>query len=510
MPDRESDDHHRDFAPRRAANRLSAALLVFTVCFSAVCGKFLMDARSSAWQGARDSTASLVTAVAQDISLTIESVDLSLRAVVDHLRRPEMDRLDADLGQFPLFDRTGDTRQFDRMLVLDESGHVRYDSRALGPEPVSRADREYFKFHRENDAAGLHVGQPMVAASSGREIVSLSRRLSRPDGSFAGVVAAGLRLDDFQRMFESLALGANDSISLLTEDGILLARWPYQESLVGRFLNGAQLHKHVAHDSAGSFETNSVTDGKHRLVAYSRIGDLPLVVGIGRSTVDIFSDWRRYVVASGLLVAALWGLVLYLVLEIRKRGEAEISLAVLATTDDLTGLANRRKFNETISREWRRALREREPLALVMLDADLFKEYNDHYGHQAGDKLLQTIGRAMGASVKRATDVAARYGGDEFAILLPGTPVDGAIRVAERVRECLAELCFAYGIVDANLSIGIASMVPETGEAYAALLAAVDSALYRAKANGRNRIETAPPRREKPTLVTKTLRRPAA
>jgi diguanylate cyclase (GGDEF)-like protein len=350
----------------------------------------------------------------------------------------------------------------------------------------------------------------MVAQSSGQPVLTLSRRLSHPDGSFAGVAVGGLRLVYFERMFASLATGPHDTITLLDTDGTLLARWPQREDLVGRNIGGVQLHRHVAHERAGSFETNAATDGVSRLIVYRRIGDLPLVLGVGRSTVDIFADWRRYALAIGLLVAALWAAVIYLAVEIKKRGEAEASLAVLAITDDLTGLANRRKFNETLSREWRRALRERQPLALIMFDADLFKDYNERHGHQAGDRLLQTIGRSMAASVKRATDLAARYGGDEFAVLLPTTPLDGAVRVAERVRECLAELCFACGIVGGNLSVGIAAMVPEAGENPTALLAAVDQALHRAKEIGRNRIETAPPRRDKPALVAGALRRPAA
>ena len=199
----------------------------------------------------------------------------------------------------------------------------------------------------------------------------------------------------------------------------------------------------------------------------------------------------------------------YLAVEIRKRGKAEACLAVLAVTDDLTGLANRRKFNDSLSREWRRALRERQPLALIMFDADLFKDYNELHGHQEGDRLLQTIGRSMAASVA-TTDLAARYGGDEFAVLLPATPLDGAVRVAERVRECLAELCFACGVVEGNLSVGVAAMVPEAGENLTVLLAAADQALHRAKQAGRNRIEAASARREKLARVANALRRPAA
>ena len=287
-------------------------------------------------------------------------------------------------------------------------------------------------------------------------------------------------------------------------------RWPYWEEFIGRDLKAAELYKHLARERTGSFETRSVTDGVSRLVGYSRIGDLPLVVGVGRSTADIFADWRQYAFSIGLLVAALWGMVIYLIVEIRQRGEAEMNLAILASTDELTGLANRRKFDETLTREWRRALRKRRPLALMMLDADLFKEYNDQHGHQAGDRLLQTIGQAMGTSTKRATDLATRYGGDEFSILLPGTPLEEAIRVAERVRDCLTELCHAKGVTEGHLSIGVAAVVPEHGETYGVLLAAVDQALYRAKEARRNRIESVQVRGDKPTLVAHSFRRPAA
>jgi diguanylate cyclase (GGDEF)-like protein len=502
--------NHRIPAPRRSANRLIAALLLVIVCFCAVCAKFLVDARNSAWQSARETTASLVAAIDLDILLNIESFDLALQAVAENLRHPEIDRLSPDLRQLVLFDRSTTARHLDAMLVLDATGHVRFDSRTVDPQPVSRADRDYFQFHEMNDTTGLHISPPVVARSTGQTVVSLSRRLSRPDGAFAGVVLGGLRLSYFGELFKTVSLGPNDTMTLSSTDGTVLMHRPYQEELIGRDLKGAELYKHLARERAGSFETNAVTDGIQRLVVYSRVGDFPLVISVGRSTADIFADWRRYAFAIGLLVAALWLMTLYLIIELRRRGQAESNLAVLATTDELTGLANRRKFNETITREWRRAMRERQPLALMMLDADLFKEYNDRHGHQAGDKLLQTIGRAMSASIKRATDVAARYGGDEFSILLPATPVEGAMRVAERVRQCLAELCFACGVNEANLSIGVAAIVPEPGESHAALLAAVDQALYRAKETGRNRIEAAQIRPDKPTLVAQSFRRPAA
>jgi diguanylate cyclase (GGDEF)-like protein len=510
MQPTELNDQNRKLAPRRTARRLIAALLLVAVGFSAICVAFLVDTHRTAWNSARDATTSLVAALEHDILLNIESFDLSLQAVVDNVGRPEIAQMAPELRQLLLFDRSATARQLDAILVLDEAGQVRFDSRSLDPEPLSRADRDFFEFHRQNDMAALHIGRPMVAQSTGTPVLTLSRRLTHKGGSFAGVVVGGLRLAYFEQMFGSLAIGPNDTITLFDTDGTLLARWPQREDLVGRGISGLQLIRHVAQAHAGSFETNSAMDGTDRLIVFSRIGDFPLALGVGRSTADIFADWRRYALAIGLLVAMLWAAVFYLVVEIRKRGEAEAGLAVLAITDDLTGLANRRKFNETLSREWRRALRERQPLALIMFDADLFKDYNERHGHHGGDQLLQTIGRSMAASVKRATDLAARYGGDEFAVLLPTTPLDGAVRVAERVRECLAELCFACGIGGGGLSVGVAAMVPEAGESHTVLLAAADQALHRAKEAGRNRIEAAPARRDRPTRVANALRRPAA
>ena len=504
------DDQRSILAPRRSANRLIAALLVVIVCFCAICAKFLIDARNSAWQGALKTTANLVAAIEVDTLRNIESFDLSLQAVVDNLKHPGIDQISPDLRQLVLFDRSANARHLDAILVIDETGHVRFDSRTANPEPVYRADRDYFQFHANSDKSGLYIGHPMVAQLTGQPVVTLSRRMSNADGSFAGVVVGGLRLTYFQELIKKISLGRNDTMTFSVADGTLLMHWPYKEAFIGRDLKGVELFKRLARERTGAFETDAATDGVRRLVVYSQIGELPLVVGVGRSTADIFAEWRRYAFTIGLLVTALWILTFFLILELWKRGEAESNLAVLATTDELTGLANRRKFNETISREWRRAVRERQPIALMMLDADLFKEYNDRNGHQAGDKLLQMIGRAMTASTRRATDLAARYGGDEFSILLPGTPIEGATRVAERVRQCLAELCFAYGVKQANLSIGVAAVVPESGETHATLLAAVDQALYRAKETGRDRIEAAQIRRDKPTLVTHSFGRPAA
>ena len=319
------------------------------------------------------------------------------------------------------------------------------------------------------------------------------------------MVAGSLRHSYFQELFKAASLDPNGNITLSRTDGMLLARWPYDEAMLGRDLKHSQLYKQLAIARSGHFETTSVTDGVQRLVVYSQVGDLPLVIGVGQSIDGIYAQWRAYAFTIGLLMVMLCamtvGLGCFLAREMKRRNAAEGTLAMLATTDGLTGLFNRRFFNEAIEREWRRAARERTPLALVMCDADLFKSYNDRNGHQAGDRLLQAIGAAMNQSIRRGTDIAARYGGDEFAILLPSTASEGAATVAEKVRSRLIEVCDQQGIPRSHLSIGIASAVPDRAEDQSSLIAAADRALYLAKELGRDRIEFAPRRPHKPALV---------
>ncbi len=161
-----------------------------------------------------------------------------------------------------------------------------------------------------------------------------------------------------------------------------------------------------------------------------------------------------------------------------------------ATTDPLTGVANRRAFDETLAVEWKRASRGGSPLSLAMIDIDEFKAYNDLYGHLAGDDCLKAVAATLEATVKRPQDLVVRYGGEEFAIVMPGTDEAGAVAVAE---ACCAALRAkrieharsAAGIV--TVSIGVASAATDAQEA-APLIQAADRALYRAKAEGRNRI----------------------
>jgi Diguanylate cyclase, GGDEF domain len=155
-----------------------------------------------------------------------------------------------------------------------------------------------------------------------------------------------------------------------------------------------------------------------------------LLIVDGVSLETIYADWWREVSLIGSLMAALCAIVmaltLVLVAALKRRSAAENQLALLAGTDALTGLNNRRRFDDVLASEWRRSQRTKTPIALLMIDADHFKAFNDAHGHQAGDGALASIAACIASGTKRATDLCARYGGEEFAVLLPGETVEAA------------------------------------------------------------------------------------
>jgi len=162
--------------------------------------------------------------------------------------------------------------------------------------------------------------------------------------------------------------------------------------------------------------------------------------------------------------------------------EANERLHRLSMLDGLTGIANRRRFDEALDVEWRRGVRSHAPLSLLMIDIDAFKPYNDAHGHQAGDECLCRVGATLAESLHRAGDLVARYGGEEFAVLLPETDREHAIRVAEMLRERIA------ATAPVTISVGVSTIVPELGGAAFVLVADADAALYEAKRSGRNRV----------------------
>jgi len=177
-------------------------------------------------------------------------------------------------------------------------------------------------------------------------------------------------------------------------------------------------------------------------------------------------------------------------LELKRRGDL---LENLAGLDGLTGIANRRRFDETLATEWHRAQRAKSSVAIILLDIDFFKPYNDHYGHPQGDDCLRRVAGGLTTTLRRAADFLARYGGEEFVAILADCEMTEALAVAEQMRERIAELAIPHGYSRTasyvTISLGVAARVPELTDVAPDLVATADAALYQAKRAGRNRVE---------------------
>ncbi|HHC72691.1 MAG TPA: diguanylate cyclase [Thiotrichales bacterium] len=179
--------------------------------------------------------------------------------------------------------------------------------------------------------------------------------------------------------------------------------------------------------------------------------------------------------------------------EMKKQLEqTNAELRHLSAMDGLTGINNRRSFEETLHKEWKRARRDGTPLSLILLDIDDFKAYNDTYGHQLGDDTLKKVATTLRENTTRNSDLVARYGGEEFALILPTTHLQGAMQVAERLREAVLKLAIPHRTARASeivsISAGVATKVPTPENGSGELLSEADRALYQAKAMGRNRV----------------------
>ena len=208
--------------------------------------------------------------------------------------------------------------------------------------------------------------------------------------------------------------------------------------------------------------------------------------------------WITATPLRGLARETIGAVIHYKDIKDRKRAEkalknANRQLEKLAAIDGLTQLANRRTFDATLQKEWSRMRREQQPLSVILSDIDFFKGYNDRYGHQTGDECLQAVAECIKDCLQRPGDLAARYGGEEFVAILPNTPSDGALYVAETMRKAVFAMDRPHAdskIADVvTLSLGIATIIPppEGGDAKN-LVAAADAALYQSKADGRNRV----------------------
>ena len=251
-------------------------------------------------------------------------------------------------------------------------------------------------------------------------------------------------------------------------------------------------------------------DACRRIKSFPRLADTPLIMVTAEDSAESVKEAfeagaidyvKKPVNRVELMARVKSALRLKQEMDCRKAREIELvvlteKLRKLSMVDGLTGIANRRNFDDALGRVWRRGQRESSSVALIIADIDHFKSFNDRYGHQAGDDCLRRVAQVLAQSIKRPFDLVARYGGEEFAVLLPDTPGAAAERLAEEMRLAVESL--DTGNIHAQvgrpvtISAGVAAIIPQATSKPASLIAVADGCLYRAKREGRNRVVRAP------------------
>lgn len=404
--------------------------------------------------------------------------------------------------------------QLDDIVIYDAQGNWLMSSSGDTPARTNSADRAFFIHHRDDPSLDAYIGEPIRSRSHDNWVITVSRRFNHPDGSFAGVISATLGVENFLQLFGKIDIGKYGAIGVANSNGQVLMRYPFRESDMGRVLTRSPIFtRYLDENNVGTASFSSSLDGIERVYAFRRNERYPLVTSVALGKDEALAAWRsdalRTVsIAFGLLmVIVIIGSLMILAIKRRIGTEqllvaaredllkANRQLEVLASRDPLTGLENRRSFDDHLGDELRRAQREGTPLALLLIDIDYFKRFNDTYGHPAGDECLRQIGQLLADSVRRPGDLAARYGGEELAVILPNTDASGALAVAEQFmqRLHLGNLPHVGSPFDqVTASIGVATLPAGQSCSAACLVEAADRALYRAKAAGRNRLESAP------------------
>ena len=370
--------------------------------FLLLCVLVMLDSKRDSERQADQAAANVAKTVEEDIERTLAMFDLSIQGVIPAMAEPEIARLTGRARQLALFDRSANAPYLNAILVIDETGKIVDDSRSLVPPKLNLADRDYFQVHRDNPDVGMYLSRPIESrGENGGWVIAISRRISKPDGSFGGVVAGTLQLAYFQSLFANLSLGPEGVISVFRSEGTLIARQPSLPKEIGKDFSKTAVFQQYPAARTGHVDTAAVTDGVLRRYTYRGAEALPLVINVGFSFADIYAPWRQ----KALLIGALM-----------------TGLCLIIST--LTILLSREFVRRNVACTRLRDAFEAIPVGLVLCDAqDRFVLWNQHY---------------VEARLNRSIEVGMRYEDSLRESVSQGTIVDAVGREEEWIKERLA------------------------------------------------------------------------
>jgi diguanylate cyclase (GGDEF)-like protein len=439
-------------------------------------------------------------------------------------------------------DLVGDMPWIKGMSIIGPDGRIKCStlSSAVG---LDMSDRPHYEEAiRSNDFV---VSDYLVGRSNQAPSIVVAYPAQAIDPSINAVIVASVDLQWVNNLVTTLARRPGATVMLVDASSTVLASDPQSAAWIGKSVRDAEPFREFADKTEGTARTTG-PDGVRRIYGFVAVplSDARLVIGlteaevlnridrelllaylqlaffgilimivawiggerlivdpirslartatrVGRGDLTARPERQHWAKEFAPLAAALREMAQKLAERESELRSANEHLEQLALIDPLSGVANRRNFDETLARNWKEAIRHRRPLGLLMIDVDHFKLFNDRYGHVQGDACLRRVGKLLMNLACRPGDLPARYGGEEFAVLLPGASLAGARIVAERLRHAVEELCIAHAdspLGQVTVSIGAASLVPSLGDSAKGLIEAADEGLYAAKRGGRNAV----------------------
>lgn len=492
----------------RAVNRRARQLAFFLgllACALFMCALYwgTMNARSSDLREARIAVQNMANALSKQVNSSLRIAEAVLDGVSDMPQRPgHPNGVEAFRSQALLFE------EVDTIALFNARGKLTSAWPVIAPANWDVSKEAFFDRALAQGSVQIAIGAPMRSAITGEMIIPIYKRYLA--NGEPGVALVGVKLSYLSALFDSFDVKGDGALVLASSDGVMLLRRPYDVQFLGKSMANASVFRDFAATSQAGWATIvSSQDGIKRINYYQHVPSYPLFVVAALSYDEVLAGWRHimaFILALAVVAACAIGvLVCFLqrLLRYKEKAEHDIDeanralavsnerLAEQALLDGLTGIANRRALDEEMQKAIQSASRSNAPLGVVMLDVDHFKRFNDIYGHIQGDYCLKDLGSVLKAMQKRVGDLAGRYGGEEFVIVLPNTDMHGAYKVAEDVLNEVRQLQIPHrgnagGCV--TVSAGVTSFVPFASSSVEEFYALADRALYAAKNSGRNKV----------------------
>lgn len=314
------------------SHRLIWLALLLSLGIGALFARTIWTIRTDEWNYASQTNTNLVRTLEQGLSWSLDSIDKSLEGVAREVARSDVWALPPDLRNRVIFDNSLRARGAGDVFVLDASGNIVLDSGSSTLRRASLADRDYFEAFAKDGHQGLFIGKPVPSRVTGLNVLPMARAYRHPDGSFAGVVVGAVRLSYFNELFGSLDLGVNSGVNLFRHDGVVISRYPYGDSDVGKTIAGSSNLERFQREGSGAFIGIAALDGVERLYAFRQVGSYPLIINVAQASDTVLAKWYRSAAVLGgfalLLMMACVGLAWLFVRELTLRQQVSAQLRV--------------------------------------------------------------------------------------------------------------------------------------------------------------------------------------